>query len=231
VIGYREVEGSTYKTKTSAAVSAKIKKVTAAVVKETPMYGTTNYVNKGLQVMWTSPNVKVDGYQIYRGTSMNGKYKLVKETKASVKSWTNTGLKVGKRYYFKVRGFKYVNGKRVYTKFSSVGYRYILSGTKAKLARGIVRTDSVKAKSAVKASGGLKVTWSKDANVKCNKYEVWRATSKNGKYTKIATTKNKYYTDKKAKSGQRYYYKIRGYRFFGKASARTNFSNAVSGKR
>ena len=232
VIGYREVAGSTYKTKISNIVSAKIKKVTAAQVKETPMYGRTNYVDRGLKVMWTSPNIKVDGYEIFRSTTGKaGSYKLIKTTKTTVKSWTNKGLKVGKRYYYKVRGYKLVNGKKVYTKFSSPGYRYVLAGRDAELASAIVRANAITAKSAVKVNNGIKVTWSKDANIKCNKYEVWRATSKNGTYTKIATTKNKYYTDTTAKKGKTYYYKVKGFRWFGKSRAETNYSNVVSGKR
>ena len=231
VIGYKELDGETFKTKTSSAASAKIKKVTAAQVKATPMKATTNYVDRGLKLEWTSPNIKVDGYEIQRSTTRNGTYKVVKTTKAGARSWTNKGLKVGKRYFFKVRGFKYVNGKKVYTKFSSKGYRYVLKGNDAKLAAAIVRADAVTAKSAVKVSGGIKVTWSKKSSIKCNKYTVWRATSKNGTYTKIATTKNKYYTDKKAKAGKTYYYKIKGQRTFGKSKAVTNYSNVVSGKR
>ena len=86
---------------------------------------------------------------------------------------------------------------------------------------------------ATKVNKGIKITWNKKANIKCNKYEVWRATSKNGKYVKVATTKNKYYTDKskKLKKGKRYYYKIVGYRYFNKSKAETNPSNVVSAKR
>ena len=231
VIGYRDVEGTTYKTKTSNTVSAKIKMATVYEINHTPMYGSTNYVDRGLKVMWTSPNVKVDGYEIFRSkTGKAGSFKLVKTTKSNVRSWTNKGLKVGERYFFEVRGFKYVNGKKIYTEFSEPGYRYVLAGNDAKLASQIVRSDAVKAKKAVKVNGGIKVTWNKDAKIKCNRYEVWRSTSKNGTYTKIATTKNKYYTDKskKLKNGKRYYYKIVGYRDFGKSCAKTNPSNVVS---
>ena len=231
VAGRRAEGEEIYKTKTSEAVSAKIKKVTQSEVKATPMYGTTNYLNKGLQVSWTSPNVKVDGYQVYRATSYNGTYKLLKETKPNVYTIKNTGLKVGKKYYYKVRGFKYVNGKKTYTKFSSKGYRIVLSGTSATIARSIVRSDAITAKSAVKVSNGIKVTWSKKTTSKCNRYLVLRATSKNGTYIKLARTSNKYYVDKSAKSGKTYYYKIKGYRYFGNASAATNYSNVVSGKR
>ncbi|MBQ3520800.1 MAG: hypothetical protein IJA50_02740, partial [Firmicutes bacterium] len=231
VRGYREYEGETYKTDASEVAEAKITPITASEVKATPMYGTTNYVNKGLKIMWTSPNIKVDGYQVYRSTKKNGTYKKVKTTKSDVYSWTNTGLKVGKKYYYKVRGYKYVDGKPVYTKFSSKGYRYVLKGTDAKIASKIVRSDAVTAKKAYKVSSGIKVTWSKKTSIKCNRYEVWRATSEKGTYKKIGTTKNKYYTDKKATKGKTYYYKIKGYRTFGKTTAKTNYSNVVSGKR
>jgi len=231
VVGVREYGGDTYNTKESNVGSAKIKKVTASQVKATPMYATTNYANKGLKIMWTSPNIKVDGYQVYRSTKKNGTYKKVKTTKATTYSWTNTGLKVGNRYYYKVRGYKYVDGKLVYTKFSSEGYRYVLKGTDASIASKIVRSDAVTAKKAYKVSSGIKVTWSKKTSIKCNRYEVWRATSKSGTYKKIGTTKNKYYTDKKAAKGKTYYYKIKGYRTFGKATAKTNYSNVVSCKR
>ena len=234
VIGCREVEGATYKTKTSNTVSAKIKKVTVYEINHTPMYGSTNYVDKGLKVMWTSPNIKVDGYEIHRSKSgKKGTFKLVKTTKTSARSWTNKGLKVGERYFYEVRGFKYVNGKKVYTEFSTPGYRYVLAGRDAKLASQIVRADAITAKKAVKVNNGIKVTWSKDTKIKCNRYEVWRSTSKNGTYVKIATTSNKFYTDKskKLKKGKRYYYKIVGYRYFGKSCAETKPSNAVSAKR
>lgn len=54
----------------------------------------------------------------------------------------------------------------------------------------------------------LKITWNdtKDAE----KYYVYRATSKDGKYKKIATTTKTFYKDKKVKNNKRYYYKIRG---------------------
>ena len=47
------------------------------------------------------------GYQIYRATSKNGKYKKVKTIKSGkTVSWTNTKLTTGKKYYYKVRAYK-----------------------------------------------------------------------------------------------------------------------------
>ncbi len=42
-----------------------------------------------------------------------------------------------------------------------------------------------------------------------SQYEVYRSTSKKGKYKKIATTKKTTYTDKKLKGKKKYYYKVR----------------------
>ena len=230
VRGVRTLDGKNYLTQLSNKPYAKIKKVTAAYVKETKMVIRSYYAGKAIKVTWTSPRIKVDGFEIWRSKSLNGKYTKIKTTKTDARQWTNTGLKLQSRWYYKVRGYKIIDGKKVYTQWSKKGYRYVLNAANAKLANAIEDADAITAKKATKVSGGIKVTWTKDNAVKCNRYEIWRSTSKNGTYTKIATTKNMNYTDKsgKLKSGKRYYYKIVGYRFFGKACPTTKASNAVS---
>lgn len=234
VIGHLDVMGDKVETQWSNVVSAMIEKVTEDYVEESQMYSTTKYAVKGIKVMWTNPRVKVDGYQIYRSTSLNGKYKKIKETSTNARTWTNyNGLKIGKKYYYKVRGYKYVDGKKTYTKFSKRGYRYVLNTKNSKLAMTIEGVDGIIAKDAYKVSSGIKVKWTKYKAVKCTKYKVYRATSENGTYKLIARTKNKYYTDKSKslKKGTTYYYKIVGYRVFGKAYPQTNKSKAVSATR
>ena len=60
----------------------------------------------------------------------------------------------------------------------------------------------------VKQSGKTtaKITWSKVEGA--TKYTVYRATSKNGKYKKIGTSKTTSYKDKNLKKGKKYYYKV-----------------------
>ncbi len=53
---------------------------------------------------------------------------------------------------------------------------------------------------------GVKITWGKVKGG--DSYNIYRRT-KSGSYNKIGTTKNTYYTDKKAKSGKRYYYIVK----------------------
>lgn len=55
------------------------------------------------------------GYEVFMKTS-GGKYKRVKTTKKAV--YVKKKLKASKKYYFKVRAYKKVNGKRVYASFS-----------------------------------------------------------------------------------------------------------------
>lgn len=230
VTAVRTQNNESYVTTAYKQASAKVVKVTAGMVKATKMKATSEYAAKAIKLKWTSPNIKVDGYEIWRSNTAGGKYKLIKTTKSTARTWTNTGLKVNSRYYYKVRGYRVVNGKKAYTQFSAKGYRYVLNAKNAKLANAIEGSNAVTAKKATKVNGGIRITWSKKAAVKCNGYEIWRATSKNGKYTKLGTTKNKYYVDKskKLKKGKRYYYKIVGFRWFGKACPLTNPSNVVS---
>ncbi|MCR2033873.1 fibronectin type III domain-containing protein, partial [Anaerofustis stercorihominis] len=58
------------------------------------------------------------GYKIYRSTKKTKGYKLIKTTKS--RSYTNKKLKSKKTYYYKVRAYKKVGKKTVYSPYSSV---------------------------------------------------------------------------------------------------------------
>ena len=62
------------------------------------------------------------------------------------------------------------------------------------------------------ASKSIKVSWKKIEGV--TNYEVYRATSKTGKYTKIKTTTSTSYTAKSLTPGKSYYFKVRGYKTY-----------------
>lgn len=63
----------------------------------------------------------VSGYAIYRSTKKSGSYKKIKTVKkASTTSYTNKNLSSNKKYYYKVRAYKKVKGKKVYGSYSSV---------------------------------------------------------------------------------------------------------------
>jgi len=59
------------------------------------------------------------GYQIYRSTSKNGTYAKIKTLSKHATTYLSRNL-TQKQYYYKMRAYKNVNGKRVYGSFSSV---------------------------------------------------------------------------------------------------------------
>ena len=74
------------------------------------------------------------------------------------------------------------------------------------------------------ASGKPYLRWNAVANA--SKYEVYRATTKNGTYTLLGTTTATNYTDNKAGSGYTYYYKVKALAANG---AESDYSAVVAG--
>ena len=63
-----------------------------------------------------------DGFQVWKSTKMNSGYKKAFTTTKT--TYKNTkGLKKGVKYYYKVRAYKVVDGKNVYSDWSNKAYR------------------------------------------------------------------------------------------------------------
>lgn len=79
----------------------------------------TKYSSGVARLSW-SKCVGAEGYQIAYSTSANGTFKSAGYiTSGSTLSGRKTGLTAGKTYYFKVRSYITVNGKKVYSAFST----------------------------------------------------------------------------------------------------------------
>lgn len=76
-----------------------------------------------IRVSWTcSAAGYVDGYEIWKSTARTGGYKKMFTT--SNQTYKNTaGLKKGTRYYYKVRAYKEVGGKKICSGWSNPAYR------------------------------------------------------------------------------------------------------------
>ena len=65
----------------------------------------------------------MDGYLVY-GNRCNTSTKTYKYKKLATitngRKWNHKKLKKGKTYYYKVRAYKVVSGKKVYGKFSTI---------------------------------------------------------------------------------------------------------------
>lgn len=171
-----------------------------------------------ITVKWNEVG-SVDGYQVYRATSKNGTYSLRKTVESgSTLSYTNTKLTTGKTYYYKVRAYKIVDGKKVYSEFSKVVS-----------AKPIPATPIVTATS--KSYNSNRVKWSKVTGA--SGYQVYRATSKNGTYSlrKTVTSGSMLnYTNTGLTTGKTYYYKVRAYRTVNGKRVYGQFSEIVSAK-
>ncbi len=76
--------------------------------------------SKQVKVSWKKIS-GASGYEVYYSTKKNGSYKKAGTiTKAKTVTYTQKKLKSGKTYYYKVRAYRTVNGKKVYGSYSTV---------------------------------------------------------------------------------------------------------------
>lgn len=153
-------------------------------------------VTSGNQASSGSPQLTweaVDGavsYRVYRATSKNGTYSLMKTTTKT--SYLNTSARAGKTYYYKVVAV----AERSAANSAESALRY----RTCDLPSPVVSVGNAE------ASGKPRVTWG--AVEGATGYQVYRAKSKNGTYTLMKTTKSTSYTNTAAKAGDTYYYKV-----------------------
>ena len=154
-----------------------------------PVITTKNVSSSGkIKVSWN----KIDGakeYKVYRATSKNGTYKLMKTTTGT--SYTNTSAVAGKTYYYKVMAVH--SNSAANSAYSGSKYRT------CDLARPIV-TISLNSKNKPR------LVWKEISGAE--KYEIYRATSKSGTYKLVKTTTSTSYTNTSAIKGKTYYYKV-----------------------
>ena len=95
-----------------------------------------------LRLSW-EPMSGVDGYQLYRATSKSGKYAKIATVKgASSATYTDTGRTCGTRYYYKLRAYKKIGGKTVYSKYSTILSAYA-KPAKVKVTDAYAPSDSM----------------------------------------------------------------------------------------
>ena len=158
-------------------------------------------------IKWTAVS-GASKYYVYRSGSSNGTYKYVGTTTAT--NYTDNKANAGYTYYYKVKAVSKVSS-------GANSYYSVVIGATCRCARPSVKITT--------SNGSPRLTWNAVAGA--NKYEVYRATSKNGSYTKMFTTSNLSYTNTSAKAGTTYYYKVKAVSKV-KSTANSAFSTVVS---
>ena len=158
-------------------------------------------------IKWTAV-AGASQYEVYRSGSKDGTYTLLGTTTAT--NYTDNKANAGYTYYYKVKAVSKVSS-------GANSYYSVVIGATCRCARPSVKITTV--------NGSPRLTWNAVAGA--NKYEVYRATSKNGSYTKMFTTSNLSYTNTSAKAGTTYYYKVKAVSKV-KNTANSAFSTVVS---
>ena len=148
----------------------------------------------------------VDGYEIEKSTTSGKKFKVLEDiTKKSTATYYDKKVTMGVTYYYRMRAYKKVEGKKIYGPY-----------TKQVKQRAQVATATIT--SAKRASyKSIQITWKKVSGA--SGYAVYKSNAQDGTYTKIATVKSRKtvtYTDEACSCGKTYYYKVRAYRTYKK---------------
>ena len=188
----------------SNIVSGQVKTV-AQQKPSTPVVKIGHSASSGKPMLTWNVVSGATSYKVYRATSQNGTYSLLGTVTTT--SYTNTGAKAGTTYWYKVKA---VNSA------GESAYSNTVSG------RATVTTLTMGHSA---SSGKPTLTWKAVSGAAS--YRVYRATTKNGAYTVINTTKALTYTNVGAALGTTYYYKVEALNASGKS---LGFSAVVEGK-
>ena len=102
-----------------------------------------------------------------------------------------------------------------------------------RIIKGVKNTE-IELETTVNKDGNIVIKWKKSKGYRVDSFEILRAVKKNGKYSKIYTTKSgkasRIVNAKNLKDGKRYYYKVRGVRTIDGKKYYTEWSNIESEK-
>lgn len=139
------------------------------------------------------------GYKIYRSNTRTGTFTLNKTIDGGkITTYSSTGLTTGKTYYYKIKAFKAITGRRYESGFSNLACRT------PKPSRPLVSSSS--------SGRTITIKWSKVAGA--DGYSVYRSSSRNGPFQfqkRFVGATPRHYTNKNLKKGKTYYYKVKAY--------------------
>lgn len=168
---------------------------------------------KNYKIRW-SKSAGAKSYVIYRSAKKSGGYKRIGTSRTN--SYMDRQTNGKKKWYYKVKAI----GKK--TKWNSAMSKGVTYEKKVTLKKTTASAKGI--------SGAIGVSWKKIA--KATNYQIYRAESKWGIFTKIAETdKITAWTDENVETGKTYYYKVRAIAKTGKKiKSRGIYSKVVKAK-
>ena len=146
-------------------------------------------------------NTTVSRYDIYRAEASDGEYTKIGYSTSG--SYTDSNLPANKTLYYKVKSIANVSGYDSGLSPASAGTAVYYGACGA--------PTSVSSPALATPADGVEISWSgatAGTNVSIAGYSVYRSTSADGTYTKIADPASSPYTDTNVSGGNTYYYKV-----------------------
>jgi fibronectin type 3 domain-containing protein len=145
-----------------------------------------------IDLSWDEVN-NATSYYVYRSTSSTGTYSKIGT--ATDNSYDSTGLSASTKYYYKVKA---VNSSYT-SEYSSYAYATTKSSASVSAPTGLT----------AKAVSRSEIDLSWDEVDNAASYQVYRATSASGTYTRIGTAIDTSYDNTGLPENTRYYYKVK----------------------
>jgi fibronectin type 3 domain-containing protein len=166
-----------------------------------------------ISTSWTEVS-GASGYEVYRATSSTGTYSLVGSTIST--SFNNAVLTTNSTYYYKIRAYRTIGTTKVYGSYSAV--------VSAKPTLAVPGS----AKAVSSSYNSISTSWAAVSGA--SGYEVYRAASSTGTYTRVGSTTATSFKNVSLTTNTTYYYKIRAYRTIGITKVYSSYSTVVSAK-
>jgi fibronectin type 3 domain-containing protein len=154
------------------------------------------------------------GYSIYRSISPNNGFTYLKGVTGT--SYTNTGLKTGTTYYYRICAYV------------MVGTNKVMSPVSATVNAKPIPAKPTGLKATVASTASIKVSWNTVAGA--TGYSIYRSTSPGSGFTYLKGVTGTSYTNTGLTTGTTYYYKVKAYTMVGTTKILSSATTAVGAK-
>ena len=151
-----------------------------------------------------------EGYEIYRSLYKNKRYVLVKDT---TELTYEDLINLNTTYYYRVRAYIVRDGKKYYSNYTALKSTRLTLGTPTYALKG----------------EGLQIEVTMNDVQYAEGYEIYRSTSKYGRYAKVGETLESVYNDPAA-ANKTYYYKVRAFATINEKRVYSGYSAIKSAK-